>query len=111
VAHDSDSVTFIVKTAKPITGSESDGDFMRILVNGVAVNILGKSVIDGDTMTLSVPRKSLGLKHDDFRFEFKFVDSTVSCEDPLDWYDHGVVEPLGYLPFVYHGTDKTEIHA
>ena len=111
VAHDSDSVKFIVKTAKTIVGSESDGDFMRILVNGVAVNSLGKCVIDGDTMTLSIPRQSLALLSNDFQFEFKFVDSTVSCKDPLDWYDHGVVEPLGYLPFVYHGTDKTEIHA
>ena len=111
VAHDSDSVKFIVKTANPITGSENGGDFMRILVNGVAANSLGKSVIDGDTMTLVIPRQSLALPQGDFRFEFKFVDSTVSCEDPLDWYDHGVVEPLGYLPFVYHGTDKTEIHA
>ena len=105
VAHDSNSVTFIVKTANPITGSDNDGDFMRILVNGVAANSLGKSVIDGDTMALSIPRKSLGLNNKDFQFEFKFVDSTISCKDPLDWYDHGVVEPLGHLPFIYHGID------
>ena len=105
VAHDSDSVTFIVKTAEPITGSENEGDFMRIFVNGNAVNSFGKTVIDGDTMTLVVPRKSLGLNHDCFRFEFKFIDSTISCQNPLDWYDHGVAEPLGRLPFIYCGTD------
>ena len=79
---------------------------MRILINGDAVNELGKVIIDGDMMTLSVPRKSLGLKEGDFQLEFKFVDSTVSCKDPLDWYDHGVVEPLGRLPFIYRGTDN-----
>ena len=79
---------------------------MRILVNGDVVNSLGKNVIDGDTMMLSVPRKSLELNDKDFHFEFKFVDSTIACQDPLDWYDHGVVEPLGRLPFIYHGIDN-----
>jgi hypothetical protein len=105
VTHDSAAITFTVKTAKPIVGTENDGDFMRILINGVATNNLGKTVIDGDTMTLVIPRQSLALLSNDFRFEFKFVDSTISCQDPLDWYDHGVVEPLGRLPFVYRATD------
>ena len=105
VSHDSTAVTFVVKTAKPIVGTEADGDFMRILVNGKVINSLSKSVIDGDMMMLSIPRKSLGLYDKDFHFEFKFVDSTIPCQDPIDWYDHGVVEPLGRLPFVYHGTD------
>ena len=106
VSHDSTAIIFKIKTAKSIIGTENDGDFMRILVNGNVVNSLGKSVIDGDTMMLSVPRKLLGLNNKDFQFEFKFVDSTISCKDPLDWYDHGVVEPLGRLPFIYHGIDK-----
>ena len=38
-----------------------------------------------------------------FCFDFKFIDSTEPCRDPLDWYDHGVVEPLGRVPFVYKG--------
>ena len=103
VMHDQQSVTFIVKTQKPIIGKEGEGDFMQILVNGKAVNGLGEMKIDGDVMTLAVPRTALGLSSDSFRFEFKFVDSTEPCRDPLDWYDHGVVEPLGRVPFVYWG--------
>ncbi|MBR4371857.1 MAG: hypothetical protein IKS92_12475, partial [Victivallales bacterium] len=106
VSHDSTTIIFKIKTAKPIVGTEAEGDFMRILVNGNVVNNLGKSAIDGDIMTLSIPRKLLGLNNKDFQFEFKFVDSTIPCKDPLDWYDHGVVEPLGRLPFIYHGIDK-----
>ena len=57
-----------------------------------------------DTMTLKVTRKALRISQSGaFRFEFKFVDSTEPCRDPLDWYDHGVVEPLGRVPFVYRG--------
>ncbi len=103
VRHDDWSVTFKVKTQKPIVGKEGEGDFMRILVNGRAVNQLGKTKINGDVMTLTVPRRALGLPDGEFRFEFKFVDSTDPCRDPLDWYDHGVVEPLGRIPFIYRG--------
>lgn len=46
---------------------------------------------------------ALGLGGRDFRFGFKFVDSTVSLKDPLDFYDLGVVEPLGRVDFVYCG--------
>ena len=76
---------------------------MQILVNGKAVNKLGEMKIDGDVMTLTIPRNALELPNGAFRFEFKFVDSTEPCRDPLDWYDHGVVEPLGRVPFVYWG--------
>lgn len=41
----------------------------------------------------------------EFSFGFKFVDSTVPCSDPIDWYDHGVVEPLGRIEFRYKGKD------
>ena len=54
-------------------------------------------------MTLTVSRKALGLPEGEFRFGFKFVDSMEACRDPLDWYDHGVVEPLGRIPFIYRG--------
>ena len=103
VMHDQQNVTFIVKTQKPIVGKEGEGDFMQILVNGKPVNGLGEMKIDGDVMTLAVPLSALGLLSDSFRFEFKFVDSTEPCRDPLDWYDHGVVEPLGRVAFVYCG--------
>ena len=103
VMHDQQSVTFLVKTQKPIVGKEGEGDFMQILVNGKAVNGLGEMKIDGDVMTLTIPRSALGLSSDSFRFDFKFVDSTEPCRDPLDWYDHGVVEPLGRVAFVYCG--------
>ena len=104
VSHDAESVTFKVRTQKPIVGKDGEGDFMHILVNGKVVNALGEMKIDGDTMTLRVPRKALGISQGGaFRFEFKFVDSTEPCRDPLDWYDHGVVEPLGCVPFVYRG--------
>ncbi len=103
VSHDAEIVMFRVKTQKPIIGSEGEGDFMRILVDGRAANGLGEMKIDGDMMTLKVPRRALGLKRGNFRFGFKFVDSTEPCRDPLDFYDHGVVEPLGRIPFVYAG--------
>ena len=75
-----------------------------ILVNGKVVNALGEMKIDGNAMTLKVTRKALRISQDGaFRFEFKFIDSTEPCRDPLDWYDHGVVEPLGRVPFVYKG--------
>ena len=76
---------------------------MRILVDGKAVNGLGKMKVAGREMMLKVPRSALGLTHRDFRFEFKFVDSTVACKDPLDWYELGVVEPLGRINFTYYG--------
>ena len=57
-------------------------------------------------MTLEVPRSALGLTRCDFRFGFKFVDSTVACKDPLDWYELGVVEPLGRINFTYCGKEK-----
>jgi hypothetical protein len=105
VSHGADAVTFVVKTQKPIVGKLGEGDFMQILVGGKSVNALGETAIDGDRMTLEVPRKALGLPlGGEFRFGFKFVDSTVPCRDPLDWYDHGVVEPLGRVDFDYHGT-------
>lgn len=104
VAHDARSVMFRVKTQKPIAGRSGEGDFMRILVNGRAANALGEMKAGGDEMTLKVPRKALGIPPSGaFRFEFKFVDSTEPCRDPLDWYDHGVVEPLGRVAFVYRG--------
>lgn len=103
VSHDADAVTFVVKTQKPIAGGPGEGDFMQVLVGGKPVNALGETKIDGDTMTLRVPRKALGLGGRDFRFGFKFVDSTVSLKDPLDFYDLGVVEPLGRVDFVYRG--------
>ena len=103
VAHDSRNISFRVKTAQPIKGRDGEGDFMRILVAGKAVNGLGKMKVDGDEMTLEVPRAALGLTRRDFRFGFKFVDSTVACTDPLDWYELGVVEPLGRVSFTYCG--------
>ncbi len=105
VSHDAQRVKFVVRTQKPIAGKDGEGDFMRILVGGKPVNALGEVSIAGDTMTLSVPRQKLGFAGRSFRMEFKFVDSTVPCRTPLDWYDHGVVEPLGRLPFVYYGKD------
>ena len=105
VAHDAESVVFRVKTRKPVAGSDGEGDFMRILVDGKVANGLGEMKVAGDRMTLTVPRRALGLKRGAFRFGFKFVDSTVPCRDPLDFYDHGVVEPLGRIPFVYRGAE------
>jgi len=104
VAHDARSIAFRVKTQKPIAGRADEGDFMCILVDGKKVNDLGEMQIDGDELRLKVPRKALGLPaHGEFRFGFKFVDSTVPCRTPLDWYEFGVVEPLGRLAFTYGG--------
>jgi hypothetical protein len=106
VAHNEKHVVFRVKTQKPIAGKEGEGDFMQILVDGKRVNGLGEMKLQGDVMTLRVPRKALGLAAREFSFGFKFVDSTVPCGDPLDWYDHGVVEPLGRIEFIYKGKDN-----
>ena len=81
---------------------------MRILVDGKAVNELGEQKINGDVMTLKVPRRALGLGSGEFRFGFKFVDSTEPCRDPLDFYDHGVAEPLGRIEFSYTGKGETK---
>ena len=102
VSHDDKSVTFVVKTQKPIVGRAGEGDFMRIIANGKVANILGDAEVEGDKMTLVVPRKALGVaERGPFRMEFKFIDSTVPIADPLDFYDLGVVEPLGCVPFIY----------
>ena len=97
VSHDATSVTFAVKTRLPVAGRPGEGDFMRILVDGHAVNERGRCVIGGDRMTLVVPRAALP----GAAFGFKFVDSTEPCREPLDYYDHGVVAPLGYAEFRY----------
>ena len=107
VRHDAKSVVFHVKTRKPVVGREGEGDFMRILMDGRPVNGLGAAEVAGDMMTLTIPRSSLGLSAREFRFGFKFVDSTVPCRTPLDWYDHGVVEPLGRVEFEYAGSDSS----
>ncbi len=105
VSHTADSVRFEVTTVQPIVGPKT-GDWMRILVNGKPVNELGSATVKGDCMRLSVSRKKLGIPKGPFKLDVKFVDSTVACKDPMDWYDHGVAAPLGRLPFVYHGADK-----
>ena len=105
VSHDGESVLFTVKTQKPIVGRNGEGDFMRILVDGRAVNELGEQKVKGDVMAIKVPRRALGLEGGEFRFGFKFVDSTEPCGDPLDFYDHGIVEPLGRIEFSYTGKD------
>ena len=104
VSHTSAEVRFEVKTAKPVS-SDRAGDWMQILVDGKPVNGLGSATVSGSRYTLKVPRSKLGCAKGPFTLKFKFVDSTVPCRDPLDWYDHGVVVPLGRLPFVYLGTD------
>ena len=106
VAHNAHDVLFMVKTQKPVAGKEGEGDFMQILVDGKRVNGLGEMKVQGDVMTLRVPRKALGLAARSFGFGFKFVDSTVPCSDPIDWYDHGVVEPLGRMELRYKGKDS-----
>ena len=103
VGHDSESIVFRVKTQKQIVGQDGEGDFMRILVDGKPVNGLGVMKVKDDVMTLKVPRRAMGLTASEFRFGFKFVDSTVPCKDPMDWYDCGVVEPLGRIEFSYKG--------
>ena len=110
VSHDEENVFFRIETQKPIVGKEGEGDFMRILVAGKAVNSLGETKIHGDEMTLKVSRKALNIPDGGFRLEFKFVDSTVPCRDPLDWYVYGVVEPLGRIPFVYRGNSENREH-
>ena len=104
VSHDARSVKFAVKTQRPIVGQAGEGDFMRIIANNRVANTLGEVKIEGDLMTLVVPRRVLGLNEGGpFRMEFKFIDSTVPIADPLDFYELGVVEPLGRLNHVYRG--------
>ncbi|MBR4171575.1 MAG: hypothetical protein IKR48_07980 [Kiritimatiellae bacterium] len=106
VSHTDDSVRFEVETIAPITG-EGIGDWMRLYVNGNVANDIGKVTVTGNRLTLTLTRTALELPPSGpFRFEFKFVDSTLPCKDPMDWYELGVVVPLGRLPFVYRG-DKS----
>ena len=106
VSHDNTAVTFRVKTRQSVVGKDGEGDFMQILVDGKVVNRFGEMKVSGDTMRLTVPRTALCLKSGEFRFGFKFVDSTVACKNALDWYEYGVVEPLGRVEFIYIGCDS-----
>jgi hypothetical protein len=54
-------------------------------------------------MRLSVPRKAIGLDHDDFTLWFKVADSREKYRNIEDFYDKGDVAPLGRLNFVYKG--------
>lgn len=96
VSHDAERVRFVVKTRGPIDTSDRRGDFMRLLIEGR--DAPGERSFDGALMTVSVPWREFGGVR---AFGFKFVDSTVACADELDWYDHGVVEPLGRECFRY----------
>ena len=59
--------------------------------------------VRGDVMRISVPRKVIGLDHDNFTLWFKVADSREKYRSIEDFYDKGDVAPLGRLNFVYHG--------
>ena len=59
--------------------------------------------VRGDVMRISVPRKAVGLDHDDFTLWFKVADSREKYHNVEDFYDKGDVAPLGRLNFVYRG--------
>ena len=58
---------------------------------------------EGNTLRISVPRKAIGLDHDDFTLWFKVADSREKYHRVEDFYDKGDVAPLGRLNFVYRG--------
>ena len=66
-------------------------------------NLILKYEIRGDVMQIKVPRKGLGLDHDDFTLWFKVADSREEYVKIEDFYDKGDVAPLGRLNFVYRG--------
>ena len=66
-------------------------------------DLLLRYEVRGDVMRLSVPRKAIGLDHDDFTLWFKVADSREEYRNIEDFYDKGDVAPLGRLNFVYKG--------
>ena len=66
-------------------------------------DLLLRYEVRGDVMRLSVPRKAIGLDHDDFTLWFKVADSREKYRNIEDFYDKGDVAPLGRLNFVYKG--------
>ena len=73
VSHDGKHVVFRVKTQKAIVGKEGEGDFMQILVDGKRVNELGEMKVQGDAMTLRVPRGA----RVQLRLQVRRLDSSV----------------------------------
>ncbi|MBE6585666.1 MAG: hypothetical protein E7645_03965 [Ruminococcaceae bacterium] len=59
--------------------------------------------VRGDVMQIKVPRKAIGLDHNDFTLWFKVADSREEYTKIEDFYDKGDVAPLGRLNFVYRG--------
>ena len=59
--------------------------------------------VRGDVMRINVPRKAIGLDHDNFTLWFKIADSREKYVSIEDFYDKGDVAPLGRLNFVYRG--------
>ena len=62
-----------------------------------------KYEVRGDVMQIKVPRKAIGLDHNDFTLWFKVADSREAYTKIEDFYDKGDVAPLGRLNFVYRG--------
>ena len=66
-------------------------------------DLLLRYEVRGDVMRISVPRKAIGLDHDNFTLWFKVADSREKYRNIEDFYDKGDVAPLGRLNFVYRG--------
>ena len=58
---------------------------------------------EGNQMSLTVSRRALGLDGRPFTLWFKAADSTEEYRSVEDFYDSGVVLPLGRLNFTYCG--------
>jgi len=86
-----------VTTLAKVTG-EGD-DLTAVDIDGLPISY----EIEGNTMHVSVPRKAIGLDHDNFTLWFKVADSREAYAAIQDFYDKGDVAPLGRLNFVYHG--------
>lgn len=59
--------------------------------------------IDGNIMTVTVPREALGLAEDDNLFYFKFADNITNASDIMDYYVSGKSMPMGRLSYQYLG--------
>jgi len=62
-----------------------------------------KYEVRGDVMQIKLPRKAIGLDHNNFTLWFKVADSREEYTKIEDFYDKGDTAPLGRLNFVYKG--------
>jgi len=61
--------------------------------------------VDGNRVTVKIPRAAVGLDTPDFKLWFKWADNNIHDGDIMDVYNDGDAAPGGRFMFYYHGKD------